>query len=115
MNIPISTKELLPPNNTYVLAFFPESPWGDRDAANNEHKWVVVKFIQGISEKERTDMEAGIITNPNYNGGKRSKFYCSEDEHGNNAKPYYWKPFGPGKFFGQEATLWMHLPSGVTQ
>ena len=34
-----------------------------------------------------------------------------EDEEGNNLMPYEWDKFGPGSFFGQEASCWCHLPN----
>jgi len=98
---PIKPSEKLPKNNEYVLAFFSDSPWQDKDANNNGHKWVVVKFIRGISKKER-----GALAD----GNRRKSVYASEDECWNNEKPYYWDVFGPGSFFGQDAKLWCHLP-----
>ena len=91
----------LPENGQYVLAYFPNRPWGDLDAKNNEHKLVVVKFLQGISIKERENLP---------DTHERKKLYSSFDEWGNNKVPYCWKPFGPGSFFGQEAEWWCELP-----
>ena len=101
----------LPPNNTYVLAHFPTQPWGSSDAPNDEHKWVVVKFIQGITLLERQAMKLGLLPNPAYNSGFRADYYCSEDEHANNKLPYYWDSFGANSFNGQEASKWCHLPT----
>ena len=99
---PISTKDRLPENNTYVLAHFPNSPWSDSDCKNGEHKWVVVKFIRGISEGEREKLDAS---------DPRKRTYTAADEHSNNRVPYYWDTFGPGSFFGQECSVWCELPN----
>ena len=101
----------LPPNNTWVLAHFPNNPWGSNDAPNNEHKWVVVKFVEGISKVNRKDMQLGLLPDPLYNGNyKRSSIYCAEDEHSNNLVAYNWVSFGPDSFFGQTASVWTYLP-----
>ena len=98
---PISPKDRLPENNTYVLAHFPDRPWTDSDCKNGEHKWVVVKFIRGISKIEREMLDS-----------KDSRKYTHKagDEHGNNRFPYYWDTFGPGSFFSQECSVWCELP-----
>lgn len=98
----------LPNDCQYVLAHFPDRPWGDRDAPNNEHKWVVVKFVRGLSKKERESLD---------DSDERKKRISPADEHDNNQKPYFWKPFGPGGFRGQEASCWCELPAnaGVQQ
>ena len=97
----IKTIEKLPKNNQYVLAFFPSLPWKVCDAENNDHKWVVVEFVRGISIKERENLDEL---------DERKKTYFSEDEQDDNEKPYCWSPFGSDLFFGQEATLWCDLP-----
>jgi hypothetical protein len=93
-------KDKLPENNTYVLAFFPDSPWHDKSCKNDEHKFRVVKFKKGISLEERAALPEG----------ERKRSYYSEDEYGNNRVPYCWEEFGPGSFFGQECALWCYLP-----
>ncbi len=93
--------EKLPNNNQYVLARFQESPWGDDDAKNNEHEWVVVKFIKGITEIERDKLS---------DDDDRKKTYHSADEWINNREGYYWDKSGPGSFFGQECDYWCELP-----
>ena len=97
----VKVTEKLPKHNQYVLAFFPSAPWNDSDAINNEHKWVVVKHIKGFSKKTREAL-------PDYI--ERKIIYQTGDEWGNNTVPYEWDTFGPGSFFGQEATLWCELP-----
>lgn len=104
-------KVVLPLHNTYVLAHFPDRPWGDRSATNNEHKWVVVKFVRGISEIDRQAMKLDLLPNPKYGPHLRAEVYCGEDEHANNLVPYNWDAFGPSSFFGQEASVWTHLPN----
>lgn len=87
----------LPEHNQYVLAYFPDSPWIDDSCVNEEHKWVVVKFVRGRTLKDRETMP---FETP----------IRGQDEYGNNKKPYYWDAFGPGSFFGQEASVWCTLP-----
>lgn len=94
-------EDRLPNHNQYVLAFFPDRPWNDEYAKNDEHKWVVVQFRRGISELERKALPVG---------HERKRTYRQEDEGGNNMVPYCWDTFGPGSFFGQEAELWCELP-----
>jgi Protein of unknown function (DUF551) len=106
----ISTKDSLPPEGKYVLARHSLGTW--QSASDQENvNCVVVKMEKGISEKTRAAMDRGEIENPNYCGTKRSRVYCSGDEHGNNEVPYVWKEFGPGSFFGQDITHWMLLPA----
>jgi hypothetical protein len=93
--------EKLPKNGEYVLAHFPSQPWHSADAKNNEHKWVVVKFVRGISIEERNKLPKT---------SERKNIFRVEDENGNNFVPYYWDIFGQGGFSGQEASCWCHLP-----
>ena len=97
----ILRKQKLPKNKQYVLAYFPGRPWNDSDVGNNEHKWVVVKFVRGLSCAERASLSD--------TDGRKSLFR-SEDEDGNNQVPYYWDTFGPDSFYGQEAECWCELP-----
>ena len=96
-----SRADKLPQHNQYVLAFFPDSPWHDPHSKEGKHKWVVVKFVRGISEQERDALP---------NTDDRKWTFRPEDEQSNNIVPYYWRPFGPGSFFGQSASLWCELP-----
>jgi hypothetical protein len=91
----------LPENKTYVLAYFPNMPWGDSDSKNDEHKWVVVKFIRGISQQERDSLSEHDV---------RKHHVFAQDEDGNNLVPYIWKAFTGFSFFGQECTKWVELP-----
>jgi len=100
-----SPKDKLPKNKQYVLAYFPRNTWADSDAVNDEHKWVVVKFVRGISMAERGSLP---------DSDERKKMYSAGDEWANNHVPYCWLPFGPGSFFGQEAELWGELPDRPT-
>jgi hypothetical protein len=102
--------EQLPIQNQYVLIHVPDRPWGDSDAKQDEHKWVVAKYVAGISAADRAAMKAGTMTNPLEYGHQRSSIYKAEDEHANNKKAYCWQPFGPDNMFGQEVTQWCELP-----
>lgn len=88
----------LPPNRTYVLAYFPDKPWGE---GRKMHKYVVVQFRRGINEKEREALP---------DDSERKHTYKAEDIWGNNQRPYNWDEFGPGSFFGQECEFWYYLP-----
>jgi hypothetical protein len=89
----------LPKNNTYVLIWVPGRPWsGSEDQVGLFFK--VAKFQRGISMEERDGLHFADL---------RKKTYCASDEHGNNRKPYYWREFGPGGFFGQEVVLWKEI------
>lgn len=94
-----STKDRLPKNNTYVLARYNRGNW--RDSHDQEGcQWLVVKFVRGMSIKERTE---ALMT-------KRALTYKPEDEFGNNRVPYCWKEFGHATIFGQDIDVWADLP-----
>lgn len=101
MNI-IKRADRLPKDKQYVLAFLPDKPWFDSDAPDNEHKWVVVKFVKGLSMDEREKLP---------NTDKRKIEYTGADQEGNNLEPYCWHTFGPSSFFGQDVELWCELPT----
>ena len=118
----ISTKDRLPPEGKYVIAILNKHNWRDDD--DQDHACtVVVKLVRGISKKERADMRAGLIESYDVGLEKwcfktnqlvrtkapRWKIEQSEDEAGNNLKPYNWSGFC-GDFFGQEVDWWMPIP-----
>jgi len=74
---------------------------GSTHEKNDEHKWVVVNFVRGISAEEHNALPENDLCR---------EIYKSSDQHGNNKNPYCWAEFGPGSFFGQEAALWCELP-----
>lgn len=94
----ISCEEALPKPNQVVIVYAKESQMAD---------YSICTFQKGISIEERKQM-AGSDSNILL---QRSLTYTASDEHNNNRKPYCWKKFGPGTYFGQEVTHWMPLPS----
>ena len=100
------TSQKLPNHGEYVLAYFPSRPWRDPDAKKEEHKWVVVKFMKGLSIKERNDL-------PDLD--RRKTLYLPMDQDANNLLPYTWDQFGTSKFFGHEASCWCYLPTGLSK
>lgn len=101
---PISVKDRLPENNTYVLIHAPNRPWIPSPNTTNPEGvfWIVAKFVRGISEEERNSLDVS---------DERRNRYCSADVHGNNLLPYCWNEFGPDSFFGQEVEHWCELPT----
>ena len=97
-----NTEDFLPEPNQYVLAHLNKDNWGDSDDPDGNRYWVVVKFIKGISELERSMLP---------DSAKRKNSYHTGDVHGNNEKPYEWQEFGPSKYFGQDVDFWCELPS----
>ena len=95
----------MPPANRYILIYVPGSPWSDRDDMYGVF-WKVAKCIYGISMAERK----ALAKSDNPEDRNRAKCYHSEDEQGNNPKPYRFKEFGPGSFSGQEVDMWCELP-----
>ena len=83
--IPISVKNQLPNDKTYVLVHYTGDRWKDSDDQEG-CEWKVAKFVRGISQKEREEMEEC----------ERKRTICSEDEWGNNQRPFFWDEFGPG-------------------
>jgi hypothetical protein len=116
------TAKELPPENKYVLARHNRGTWHDSTDQENVN-CVLVKLVRGITEEDRVKMKSGELPDPVSQGWclsdgvkehKRSNVYRSEDVHGNNLVPYYWKSFGPDSFFGQTITHWMPLPPAPT-
>jgi hypothetical protein len=115
----ISVNDRLPEGGEYVLAHHNRGTWHD-DIDQKNVSCVVVKLIKGISRKERQQMIDGKIDDPiidagwclseGYTKSNRSRLYYSQDEDGNNKRPYCWSSFGPDNFFGQDITHWMPLP-----
>lgn len=99
----ISAEDDLPEDGEWVLAEFPDLPWGVNDDNEWRHKCVVVKFMRGITPAEREAMD---------DGNERKRSICPCDVHGNNEVPYCWDAFGPHSFFGQEAARWMRITRG---
>lgn len=99
---PISVKDWLPVDGTYVLVHYAGNNWGE----DKGQYWKVAQFIRGLSTEARLLLS---------NCGSRKLTIRDEDEHGNNRRPYYWNEFGPGKFFGQEVDYWMVLPELPTE
>jgi len=87
-------------------------------------KYDIARFEKGISLEEREKMKNGELTfemksGVHYNGSldkpiyteqERWLVFLSSDEHGNNQKPYSWSSL-PMRYFGQDVTHWMPLPS----
>ena len=96
---PVSVKDSLPPDNTYVLARYTGGNWLDQHHQSG-CVWKVVKFVRGLSKADREEMPMC----------DRKRQYHSEDEWSNNLRPYVWKEFGPGSLFGQEVDFWLPLP-----
>ncbi len=96
---PTSVKDKLPPDRTYVLVHYTGGNWHDKDHQAG-CEWKVAKFIRGISKATRAAMFES----------DRKAMYYSEDEQGNNQKPYCWDEFGSGKLFGQDVDFWALLP-----
>lgn len=99
------SKGQMPPANQYVLIFVPDSPWIDSSDQYGVF-WKVAKCVYGISAEDRKKL----AESDNPTERERAKRFYPEDEQGNNEKPYRFKEFGPGSFFGQEVDLWCELP-----
>lgn len=106
----IKTADQLPPEGKYVLARHNRGTWHDSSDQENVN-CVVVKLVRGLSALDREKMKSGEIPDPPYSSSTRSRFYCSQDEFGNNRVPYHFTQFGPDNFFGQTITHWMSIPS----
>ncbi len=112
----ISVDNQLPNDGDYVLIY----------AGNyrQSQKYDIVRFEKGISLEEREKMKSGELPfemqsgvhydgswdKPIYTKSERWKVITSSDEHGNNQKPYSWSN-PPMRYFGQDVTHWMPLPS----
>jgi hypothetical protein len=91
-------EEKLPPEDLYVLIHVPNRPWNSTDKKGVFYK--VAKLYLGISKKEREAL-------PEQSARKR--IFQGSDEDGNNKRPYNWKSFGPGSYFGQEVEHWAYI------
>ncbi len=94
------SKGELPRDGQYVLGRVIDRTWEDKDDTFGNRFWVVVKFKIGLTKEERKRLPES---------EERKKIFRSEDEDGNNTVGFYWKPFGPGSFFGQEINEWVSL------
>ena len=94
-------KDELPKNNQYVLVYINRDTWIDEDETEGDHCYKVVKFVRGLSIKDREKLTSD---NPN------KRLYSAADQHGNNLVPYHWESFGTGDYFGQEVEFWFNLP-----
>lgn len=97
----INVKNQLPENNQYVLAHLTLDNWGDSDDPEGNRYFKVVKFIRGLSEKEREALPED---------SQRKRTYSSGDVFANNLVPYVWDSFGPSSYFGQDVDYWFELP-----
>jgi hypothetical protein len=106
------TEKQLPPEGKYVLGRHNRGTWVDSEDQGNVN-CVVVKLKKGISKKDREKMKDGIIPDPVYTESwdyfKRSEVITSDDENGNNLRPYSFHAFGPDHFFGQSITHWQAI------
>lgn len=87
----VSVDEKLPNDKQRVLCYMGNY----RQAV----KYDVCQFIKGVVIEN--DVAGQIIR--------------SEDQHGNNKKPYCWDTFGSMRYFGQDCTHWMPLPEPPNQ
>jgi len=97
----INPKHSLPKNRQYVLVYVHGQSWYDDDDTEDNRFFVVAKFVRGLSQSDRDALPES---------DPRKKTFCCEDQAFGNNEPYCWEPFGPGKFNGQEAMGWCHLP-----
>ena len=81
-----------PEPDEYVLGLYEGENWiGDGRKIYGKHCARVVQFIKG---RKAEDI------------GNTIRF---GDQHGNNAVPYAWDIFGPGKHFGQDIVFWSRI------
>lgn len=90
--------DVLPPERKYVIAKT-TARWKDEDDPENVNV-VIAKLINGISLKERSELD---------NSDPRKKTYRTEDEWGNNERPYNWETFGSTIFHGQNVIAWKFI------
>jgi hypothetical protein len=110
----ISVEDKLPENGEMVFVYLGNY--------RQSQKYDVVKFEKGISQEERQQMKDGLLADEGvnvYSNGhqvvaKRSSMFTASDEEGNNTKPYSWSNL-PMRYFGQDVTHWMPLPSPPKQ
>lgn len=105
MEIKKISRGQMPPANKYVLIFVPSRPWSDSDDEYGKW-WTVAKCEYGISKIEREKLS----NSSSYSERERARIIRSCDEDGNNLKPYCFKEFGHGSYFGQEVDIWCELP-----
>jgi len=91
----VSVEDALPENGQAVIVRYARDNWhSEHIVAGGETRkhwrWQAAMFVRG-----RTAAEAKAVNR-----------YRSEDEHGNNLRPYCWREFGPGTLFGQDVTHW---------
>lgn len=101
--IPVSNR--LPPEGKYVLIHLTKENWVD-DTDHDGVYFKVAKLEHGLSIADRERMRSGDLPDPN----NRSFHWSAADEHANNERPYVWRTFGPGDYFGQEVDYWMEIP-----
>lgn len=87
----------LPKEGQYVIGYFKYKPWFDEDS---DPKYKIVRLEKGISLEERENLPEC----------ERKYTFYGKDEGDNNLRPYRWKEFGPGDFFGQECVAWHEIP-----
>lgn len=91
----------LPRDRSYVLAHLTIDNWSDRNDPEGNRYWTVVKFVRGLSQKDRALLD---VTD------ERRRIYSFGDEGFNNLRAYEWSEFGPGSHFGQDVNYWCELP-----
>lgn len=67
--------------------------------------YVLARYVGG--NWHDADDQAGCVW-------KVVKFMHSIDASGDNQRPYQWREFGPGIWFGQDFDLWCDIPRGRT-
>jgi len=91
----IPCSERLPNENEPVLVY------GDLNLIIDSPQMDIARIEYGISIEERAKLGDCV----------RARMYDRADEHGNNEKPYCWKPFSPSLYNGQDVVAWMPLPT----
>ena len=91
----VSVEDALPEDGQAVLVRYAGDNWRcdhtiARGGTREIWRWLAARFVRG-----RTAAEA-----------KAVNLYRSEDEFGNNRRPYCWREFGPLTLFGQDVTHW---------
>lgn len=91
----VSVEDALPEDGQAVLVRFAGENWLHKHkiAGGETRKlwrWQAAWFVRGRTAQEA--VAAGVSR--------------SEDELGNNRRPYCWRQFGPGFLFGQDVTHW---------
>ena len=91
----IPVQVALPEHGQAVLVRYARDNWlFDHTVAGGEPRkiwrWQAALFVRGNTAAE----------------AEAANLYRSEDEGGNNQRPYCWQQFGPGMLFGQDVTHW---------